>query len=286
MTLNEMFDFKVTTTPASQTGIFFPSFLSATCLPIRYKQPEMLYRLDLGYFSRSGNKTVSPFIEKAWSDLINIPVSVRLTNITSIIQKLCDLQYSTVWEKLFGTYDLEYDPIKNYDMTETGSGTRGLTKSGTDALSFTNRAHNRTYSDTRTPDITDSESKSRTETPNLSTVTDNAVYGFNSSSASPSGKTTVTQSGTQTASETNTNRETGTETTSGTDNTTETGSETHTINGSDSETSSNTLTRSGNIGVTTSQQMLQSEIDLWREWEIFDKVIFPAIDQIAAIGVY
>lgn len=44
------------------------------------------------------------------------------------------------------------------------------------------------------------------------------------------------------------------------------------------------LTRSGNIGVTTSQQMLQSEIELWK-WNFFD-AIFTDIDGVLSVGVY
>lgn len=50
------------------------------------------------------------------------------------------------------------------------------------------------------------------------------------------------------------------------------------------ETSSRTLKRSGNIGVTTSQQMLQSERDLWT-WVFFDEV-FRNLDSVLAIEVY
>jgi hypothetical protein len=46
-----------------------------------------------------------------------------------------------------------------------------------------------------------------------------------------------------------------------------------------------TLTRRGNIGVTTSQQMLQSERDLW-VWNFFRDVVFPDLDYILTIPVY
>lgn len=45
-----------------------------------------------------------------------------------------------------------------------------------------------------------------------------------------------------------------------------------------------TLTRHGNIGVTTSQQMLQSEIQLW-QWTFFNDV-FKDIDTILTIQTY
>lgn len=49
-------------------------------------------------------------------------------------------------------------------------------------------------------------------------------------------------------------------------------------------TEDRTLTRHGNIGVTTSQQMLQSEIQLW-QWTFFNDV-FKDIDTILTIQTY
>ena len=45
------------------------------------------------------------------------------------------------------------------------------------------------------------------------------------------------------------------------------------------------LTRSGNIGVTTTQQMLQSERDLWM-WNYFRDVVFPDLDSVLVLGIY
>ena len=45
-----------------------------------------------------------------------------------------------------------------------------------------------------------------------------------------------------------------------------------------------TLNRSGNIGVTTTQQMLQSEIDLW-QWTFF-KQVFEDIDSVLCLDIY
>ena len=45
------------------------------------------------------------------------------------------------------------------------------------------------------------------------------------------------------------------------------------------------LERSGNIGVTTSQQMLQSERELWI-WNFFRDVVFPDLDSVLVLGIY
>ena len=44
------------------------------------------------------------------------------------------------------------------------------------------------------------------------------------------------------------------------------------------------LTRKGNIGVTTTQQMAQSEIDLWR-WNFF-RSVFSDIDSVLTLKIY
>lgn len=52
----------------------------------------------------------------------------------------------------------------------------------------------------------------------------------------------------------------------------------------DMETGERELTRSGNIGVTTSQQMIQSEIDLWK-WNFYESV-FDDVDKVLTINYY
>ena len=54
------------------------------------------------------------------------------------------------------------------------------------------------------------------------------------------------------------------------------------INNDDEEVTDHT--RSGNIGVTTSQQMAQSDIELWR-WNFFYEV-FADIDKVFTISTY
>lgn len=52
-----------------------------------------------------------------------------------------------------------------------------------------------------------------------------------------------------------------------------------------SETGTTKLTRHGNIGVTTSQQMIQSERDLWA-WDFYDEVMFKDLDEIMTLAIY
>ncbi len=70
------------------------------------------------------------------------------------------------------------------------------------------------------------------------------------------------------------------------DKSTSTGSESSSTSGQDSETRNYRLTRSGNIGVTTSQQMIESERELWKLWDIMREAVYPDVDKILTISTY
>ena len=90
-------------------------------------------------------------------------------------------------------------------------------------------------------------------------------------------QTAGTNTGTQGVAGTNT----GTVGTSGSN----TGTVTDADTGSDTSTRNYKLTRKGNIGVTTTQQMLESERDLWL-WNYFYEVVFPSVDKLLTIPAY
>lgn len=199
-----------------------------------------------------------------------------------------------------------------HGKTGTETQTPNTTETRTDNLT-----HGKTGTETQAPNTTE------TRTPNLSRNVSNNVYGFNSSTASPADSQQETQSGTEQVARTGTDTLTHntSETQTGTQKTERTGSDTltHNINetqtgtqqvqrtgqetlthnvtdtdtgtqtdrdsGEDTETRNYTLTRSGNIGVTTSQQMLQSERDIWL-WNFFRDVVYPDIDRLLSLAVY
>ena len=102
-------------------------------------------------------------------------------------------------------------------------------------------------------DVTESESEDAT-----------AVYGFNGATPSPSDESTSSGTNTQTLDLTD--------------------STSHSKETESGEDTSRELTRSGNIGVTTSQQMLQSEIELWR-WNFLQEA-FADIASVFAMKIY
>lgn len=202
--------------------------------------------LDAEYFGNySGSKNLSPLVKR----LLNTDEDTTLSN--TRINQLATIIYNlnaVNWAKEYATLDFEYNPISNYDMTETE------TASGTTS----NEKHNTgTVGDVRTENGTSSASGN----------TENDVYGFNSSNAVN-----------DTASET-----TSSATAQNTVNDTRTDNLTETDAGSHSD--ARTLTRSGNIGVTTSQQMIQSERELYL-WNFFYKIVFPSVDKTLTIATY
>lgn len=140
------------------------------------------------------------------------------------------------YDKLVDTLSLEYNPIENYSMTEKGT-------------------------DTRTPNITQTNKGVNTNTVGIDT-------------SITTGKTTFDKSDSFINDTKTTN--TGTNTDTQDINTT--------VTTAGNEKTVHEFTRSGNIGVTTSQQMIESE----RQLAMFSVVdlFVKAIADIILIGVY
>lgn len=140
------------------------------------------------------------------------------------------------YDKLVDTLSLEYNPIENYSMTEKGT-------------------------DTRTPNITQTNKGKNTNTVGVDT-------------AITTGKTTFDKSD---------NFINDTKTTN-TGTNTDTQDIDTTVTTAGNEKTVHELTRSGNIGVTTSQHMIESERKL-AMFSVVDMFV-KAIADIILIGVY
>lgn len=270
--------------------------------------------LDLEYFGNvSGDKWVSPLVRK-----LGDPDTGELSsaNITLLAGSAYSINHLT-WEKEWATLEAQYNPIQNYDMREQMLSDTTVIDYGKIQTRTDDLTHAKTGSDTQTPDLTTTRTLDlshgrtgtitvtpdtlETTTPNLTTATSNAVHGFNSATGAPASSTVTQNSGVSSIalSGTEVTDHNITETDSGTDTTTQTGTneivydttETDTgdvtteDSGKDTHTRNYTLTRSGNIGVTTSQQMLESERELWR-WNYFREIVFPDLDKILALQIY
>lgn len=267
-------------------------------------------QLDIMYYNHSSNKICGNYIVDVMGDNDALTPANRDT-----IAHMLYIMYGVNWSKLWNTANVEYNPIENYSMTETettetdytenGTNTGTVGNSGTSTTNNTGTVGNSsTEQTTGTIDYDKTEHTTGTiDYDKSEQVTGNSadnVYGFNSSSAVPSetsnATTTKTNDDTDTHNITKNNEDTETHNITKTNSSTETlntqdatvTNNTETRNLADSNTGSNsqerTLTRAGNIGVTTSQQMLQSERELWM-WSFFNTV-FEDIDKMLCLSVY
>lgn len=178
-----------------------------------------------------------------------------------------------IWRKLWSTTQYEYDPIANYDRTETHTET--VTHTGTDSTQRTDQMTHTGTDGTQT-----SETATHTGTvSNQNGATDTVKKtGYNSDALQ------VTEQTEHTGNSTDTNNLTDTGS----------GSATRTVNLADNSTGTETLTRNlqdsversirakGNIGVTTTQQMIEAE----RESVKFDMYKVICDDFIDAFCVF
>lgn len=287
--------------------------------------------LDMGYAMQSADKLIAPIMRSFVdfdSDYDVVPMSdAERQYVAGMVYTL----YNVKWSKLYALLSMEYNPISNYDMTETETINHETDYDSTDTgtvtrVNDTNTSNTATHTGTDTNVIDSETSDIKTqsgtvttviddETTNTGTVTDSGsrtvddgVFGFNSSEAVDTDTSTETKGNTRTNNLTESKDSTNTETrnlsdmNTGTVDTTETQTKNLTdtdsgeIDSTDTETrnlaSTNNgtedtereLHRSGNIGVTTTQQMMQSEIQLW-QWNFF-RTVFDDIDEVCCLAVY
>ena len=149
-------------------GIF--SYLANNAVP--WQAEDFTAELDNLYIGRSGYKYISTLLEKILGD--------KETFTVAQLQQIADniyCKFNKSWNKLYNTLSLEYNPISNYDMTETsednGTGSKTIDRTGTLSRNGTRTAQGNTEQ-------------------SADTSQNNDIYGFNSNS--PVGDTTVSES--------------------------------------------------------------------------------------------
>lgn len=269
-------------------------------------------------------KTLNEMLEDS-PDLLNfvvIPASAAELNATTlkqaIIRRCGDVEpyyqnalqfqlfgalwfnsHSFLFSHALAIWNATYNPIENYDRTETetvtdtSSGTRtgSDTHSGTDATTTSGTAsgsdaHSGTDTTTTSGTDTTTETHGGTTGKTRNTTRENKIAGFDSQSYAPANQETENETETTTHGETiSTSKQTsGTESiqhgetitkseqTSGTESI----QHGHKIDTTEETTGENERARNlrihGNIGVTTAQQMLEAEIELGSKFWIYDYI--------------
>lgn len=273
-------------------------------------KPLQYVSLGTLYWMRSRKKIVTSFIVEEIEDS-----DADLDDFAGDLLTL----YGDKWAHLWELFLMEYNPIENYNMIESGSDintkTGSLDRSG--AITRTGSlersgAITKSGSESVSDDITYSGKEANTRTGNIEdtgakadnqTEQDNKIYGYNSSNGVNSDSNTqqASHKNTQTFNslkdETSfTNRTDSRDITTTFTNRADTDSRKDTYNNiadtdtrkelynNIKDTGSHSLTRSGNIGVTTTQQMAESEIE-YRRHLYFD-MVFADIDKLLTLPIY
>lgn len=176
------------------SGIF--SDLQSFDVP--WKDAQISGALDAAYYgSHSGDKIISPFLEKFLPNAENTPElsGQARTSIAKAIYTMC----GNNWAKLYATLNLTYDPIANVDANISESIERTGKRDSTDNIKNTGtltRAY--TGTDTTTNTGTNTNAVTGTDTTTNTGTNTNAVTGYDTVSDSGTVKTDGTTNTTRT----------------------------------------------------------------------------------------
>lgn len=253
------------------SGIF--SDLQAYDVP--WKDKNISDDLDVLYYGQySGDKIISPFVEKFLSDDGSLSAESR-ARIASAIYAMCGEN----WKKLWATTVQEYELLDN---TNAYTDEKTTTEQNTDTKDSGTNTGNVVHAITGKDTTTDTGTVSTIGTTGTDRTVNNDIFGFNSSD--PSNADKQTGSDNTKASQTDTRNLSSELAHNTTDTETRNLADSRTGNEKTNGTVTHEVHRHGNIGVTTSQQMLQEERDLWH-WYFYEYV-FTDIDRFLTISVY
>lgn len=238
--------------------------------------------LDMGYYSHSAQKFTSPIMNDISEETPPLSTTER-TNIAGMLVTL----FNRKWKRIWDLASVEYNPINNYDMSETEDIELGIESESRNNGTVTNVIDDTTRETGTVTNVTDTDT-SQTGTVSDSGSNSNAdnIFGFNSTVAVGADTSTGTASNLRTNNLAGTDDTTETKTNNLTTDKDITDTETRQlVNTNDStHTTTRTLERVGNIGVTTTQKMVMDELEAW-QWTFF-QTVFEDIDSICCLDVY
>ena len=218
--------------------------------------------LDFTYHDvHSAERLPSPVVERYAK--MNETEKLTVEQIELLVG-IIDGMFSKNWNRLWAINVVEYNPIENYSMTEEDEPDITKTHSGSTTHSVSD-------------DFKQNE-KVTLESDVLvsgNTESDGYTYGFNNATPVPSdaGDSETNQRTTADPEHNITEKET-----------TQVGTTEDADDYTDTETGTRTITRTGNIGVITSQQMAQSEIELWK-WKFYESIMRD-VDSLLTLSIY
>ena len=269
----------------------------------------------MDYVVRSGNKKISNLI-RTCNTIYGLEKiedyytsTIDTLNITVQIMKT---KYIKKWTKLYNTYELEYNPIKPYDMTIEENGVESLestaninqNKSKTSNTNIDDKTSEETTNNnsaTLTDNVVENSSSSFDEelqTDKSKDITKDGVYGFNSITPVPtnesasemfenknnSGNTSGNNSSNRNSSTSEQNSRTNDTTKTFTQDDTTTEQNGTATNYERSSPYEKNISRLGNIGNTSMQELIEQERQVW-EYQVID-VIYKDLDSIFVRSKY
>lgn len=238
------------------TNEIFKTLMEDYTLPWSEDETINAASLDFEYIGNySGRKIISPAV----SNNIGDDGKITAAGFEKLVD-VCFMMFSKKWARNWTILTMEYNPIENYSMTEH-----------TELVRDNNETHSGKDSTTQTGSVADAHSGTISDSATNSET--GQVSAFNSNSFQDATKTSGTGGNTRTHNNTDTTTYNNlkAETSFG-----------HAIEHDDEETTDHH--RTGNIGTTTSQQMAESDLQLWR-WNFFYEV-FADIDKVFTISTY
>lgn len=212
---------------------------------VPWKNADYVSQLDLGYYWHSGQKLVSPVVFDVSGNIDNIISNIDLTALTTeqrtAIAGMIFQIFNRKWTKLYNIYDLQYNPVNNYKMSEVEMIDHDIQRAETDGGTV-NKADTGTISD------------SGTDTGTVTTVTDKDITNTGTSNHS------ISDGGTITTVTDNDKTNTGTQSNSGSSNTDNGifGFNSSVSVGSDTSDNTNSNTRTDNLASTEDETVTET----------------------------
>lgn len=222
--------------------------------------------LNREYFlNHSGGKFCSPLVKYYINKGNTNQNGVLDATATGAIARIIVSKYRNNWTRLWEVNEAAYNPINNYDMTETR-----VTKSANSESKVGDTQKSDTGSETLTHGLVETVQHGKT------TNSMDYKYGINTDTndPKPSEKGTITDGGTTVTSDTGNDVKTR--------NLNSGIASTENSVGANEENEE--IRRSGNIGVTTTQKMIEEERRLW-VWNYFEQV-FSDLDKELALSFH
>lgn len=239
MTYKELYPESLT----SRNGLIY-SLSNLENIPWSSLDNEQKHSLEVAYSLHSGFKPLLDTFCELSSDIRVSALSIF---------------YLEKWKRLFDAYQVEFNILDGYSITETGIRNKNKTS---DSTTTYGRKVDESTADTGTLQTVDSN------TNNLQSNT----FGFNSTASVPANmeQETIENNTTETHDLITTRESTN----SGTD----------TNNDEEAENEEYSITKSGNIGYISPQELIRQTFELWRD--PYFKTVFEDIDRMITLLVY